>query len=680
MKKRFFRSERAASALGGLVTRYIKFVFQTGRLRSDPADAHAKLMAAHPCIATVWHGQGFMALPTRPPSMKVKVLVTRHGDGQFAGHALSGLGAELIHGAGAAGRKRKRDKGGAQALRAMVKALADGYTVIITADMPGSPPRQAGLGVVTLARISGRPVVPIGLATSNSIALNTWSKFVINLPFSKIGFAVGDPIDVPRQATAADMETARRAVEDGLNAACIKAFELTGANTVKAIQAVSVLKPKPGFSLQTYIAITRAMQPASGFILRRRVRRGKEIAERLGEREGHPSAPRPEGTLWWFHAASVGETNAILPIIHDLHKSRPKLNILLTTVTVTSAQIAEARLPPGAVHQFLPLDSPAFVRRFLDAWHPDLALFTESEIWPNLILEVDRRGVPLLLLNARMSDRSFARWKRLTGMSHPLFSRFDLIMAQNKRLARRLEKLGAPRVIFTGNIKFDAPPPPVDKAELALLQNAIGKRPVFLAASTHPGEDEIVLKAHKAASARIANLLTIIVPRHPERGAAIEQIAVGMGLKATRRETRGEPRGSIYIADTIGELGLFYTAAPVAFIGGSLVEHGGQNPVEAVKLGAAVLTGPHWFNFKDAYKTLQQCGGCRVVDDADELARAIIELCSNPALADAMRERAERGVAALGGAMQRTMDALEPYLPPLEHEPLQLPGPMTYAS
>ncbi len=679
MKKRFLRSERAASALGGLLARYITFVFKSGRLRTDPADADAKLMAAHPCILTLWHGQGFMALPVKPPAMKVKVLVTRHGDGQFAGRALSSLGAELIHGAGAAGRKRKRDKGGAQALRAMVKALADGYSVIITADMPGSPPRQAGLGVVTLARLSGRPVVPVGLATSNSIALNTWSRFVVNLPFSRIGFAVGDPVYVPRETRNAEMEAARKAVQDGLNAAGASAMAMSGMNPTKAIQAMSMAKPKPGLSLKIYTAVTRAMQPASGFILRGRSRRGKEIAERLGERIGHPGAPRPPGKLWWFHAASVGETNAILPILYALRKSRPSLNILLTTVTVTSAQIAEARLPPGAVHQFVPLDSPTFVRRFLDEWRPDLALFTESEIWPNLILESDRRDIPLILLNARMSDRSFARWKRLTGISRPLFSRFDLIMAQTKRLARRLEKLGAPRVIFTGNIKFDAPPPIVDKGELALLQTAIGKRPVFLAASTHPGEDEIILKAHQAASARIPNLLTIIVPRHPERGRSIEELASGMGLQARRRETRSEPNTSIYIADTIGELGLFYTVAPIAFIGGSLVEHGGQNPVEAVRLGAAVLTGPHWFNFKDAYKTLEQCGGCRIVHDADQLTRAIIDLCANPALADAMRERAERGIAALGGAMQRTMDALEPYLPPQE-QVLAPPGPVTYAS
>jgi 3-deoxy-D-manno-octulosonic-acid transferase len=665
MKKRFLLSGAMASALGSALAAYIKFVFRSGRMRSDPSDAHGKLMAAHPAIFAVWHGQGFMALPAKPPEMPAKLLVTRHGDGQFAGKALSQLGVDLIHGSGA-GRKRSRDKGGAQALRAMVRALNEGNSVIITADMPGAPPRRAGLGVVTLARLSGRPIVPAALATSRYIVLNTWSRFIVNLPFSRIGFAVGDPIYVPRDADEAALDQARKDVEDGLNAMSARAYVLAEADNARALPLQQTLKPNPGLSLRTYIAATRALQPLSGLILRRRARRGKEIEDRLGERYGRPGAARPNGPLWWFHAASVGETNAILPLLHALKQTRPQLNFLLTTVTVTSAGIAQQRLPAGSVHQFSPLDSPEYVRRFLDAWTPDAALFTESEIWPNLILEIDRRSMPLILVNARMSERSFSRWKRLTGISRPLFSRFALILAQTKRLARRLERLGAPQVIFTGNIKFDAPPPPVDKAELARFRAAVGKRPVFLAASTHPGEEELVVKAHVAAKMKFPALVTIIAPRHPERGKAIEDLAAAMGLQTARRSVGGEIDGrtNVYVVDTVGELGTFYSLAPVAFIGGSLVEHGGQNPVEAVKLGAAVLTGPHCFNFTDAYKTLEQCGGRRVVHTWEDLARAITELYGDAALAAAMRERAERGVLALSGALQRTLDALEPYLPP----------------
>ncbi|MDX2266405.1 MAG: glycosyltransferase N-terminal domain-containing protein [Hyphomicrobiales bacterium] len=680
MKNRLLRSEAVSSALGRALAGYIKLVFRTGRMRSDPDDAHAKLMANHPCIITVWHGQGFMALPARPDAMKVKVLVTAHADGQFAGRALSRLGAELIQGAGA-GRKRKRDKGGAQALRGMLRALADGYSVIITADMPGAPARRAGLGVVTLSRLSGRPIMPVALTTRRRIALNTWSRFVVNLPFSRIGFVVGDPITAPRAGDDETMEHVRTQVEAALNDAARRAEALSGRPPARdAEPAKASGKARPGLMLKAYTAATRAMEPASGFILRARERRGKEIEARLSERLGRPSAPRPEGVLWWFHAASVGETNAILPLLHALKASSPALNILLTTVTVTSARIAEARLPAGAIHQFLPLDSPAYVKRFLDAWRPDLALFTESEIWPNLILEADARGVPLLLLNARMSDRSFARWRRLQGVSRPLFSRFQLILAQTNRLARRLEKLGAPRTAATGNLKFDAPPPPVARAELARIQATIGPRPVFLAASTHPGEDEIVLEAHRRALARMPKLLTIIAPRHPDRGGDIEAAAKTLGLATRRRGLAQEPdaAASVFIADTIGELGLFYSLASVAFVGGSLVKHGGQNPVEAVKLGAAVLTGPHVFNFKDAYKTLERCGGCRVVHGVDEMARAMLDLYGDPALASAMRDRAERGVAALGGALQRTLDALRPYLPP--SAPEQLPAPISYAS
>jgi 3-deoxy-D-manno-octulosonic-acid transferase len=386
---------------------------------------------------------------------------------------------------------------------------------------------------------------------------------------------------------------------------------------------------------------------------------------------GHASAARPAAKLLWFHAASVGETNAILPLIEALRQERPELGILLTTVTVTSARIAASRLPQGAIHQFVPLDTPAFVTRFFDHWKPDVALFTESEIWPNLILEAKERGIALALLNARMSDRSFRRWLKMPGLSRALFSRFDIVLAQSEKLARRLGKLGAPKVIAAGNLKYDAPPPPIDRDELTRLRAALYGRPLFLASSTHPGEDEIVLAAHRALKPEFPRLLTIIVPRHPERGPGVAELASGMALVPSLRSLREPVAAStdIYVSDTIGELGLYYSLAPFAFIGGSLVPHGGQNPIEAVKLGSAVISGPHWHNFPEVYKALSDEDGCRFVTGVDDLTATVREMLRQPESLAALRANAEAAIAERCGALRRTLDALEPFLPPKPAQP-----------
>jgi 3-deoxy-D-manno-octulosonic-acid transferase len=384
---------------------------------------------------------------------------------------------------------------------------------------------------------------------------------------------------------------------------------------------------------------------------------------------GQANVARPEKTLLWFHAASVGETNTILPLIEELCSKRPDIGVLLTTVTVTSANIAASRLPEGAIHQFVPLDSPTFVTRFFDHWRPDMALFTESEIWPNLILEADKRDIPLVLLNATMSERSFRRWSKMPGLSRPLFSRFSVVLAQSERLAKRLKTLGAHNVIAAGNLKFDAPPPPIDSAELARLKDTVRARPVFLAASTHPGEDEMIAQTHQKLREAIPGLLTIIVPRHPERGSAIAAMSEGLlGLSVARR-SKGDaltPETEIYVSDTIGELGLFYSLATVAFIGGSLVPHGGHNPIEAVKLGAGVISGPHWHSFPEVFKAIADKCGCRFVKDADKLAETVLALFSDTASLEKMREGASAAVNELGGAMELTLAALEPFIPPQE--------------
>jgi 3-deoxy-D-manno-octulosonic-acid transferase len=668
MLKRLTRSNAFLAGVGTLAANYLRLVGITTRTICEPVDLDERLRESTPFIAAMWHGQFLMIPVANPRDLPVKCMVARHGDAEIVGRALQKFGHDLIRGAGAGERTRRKDRGGVHALRAAIKTLAEGTTVAMTADVPPGPARKAGLGIVTLARMSGRPIIPVAVATSRFSTFNTWSRFTVNLPFGKMAKVVGAPIHVSADASPEEMETARQAVEDSLNAATVRAYELAGSDAAKATPVSAGGSIAPGVLLRTYRGLSRGICPLAGWFLRRRCDQGKEVRERLGERKGVASIARPEQRLLWFHAASVGETNAILPLMNTLARERPDLALLLTTVTVTSSHIAAARLPKGAIHQFVPLDTPTFVARFFDHWRPDLALFTESEIWPNLILEADRRHVPLALLNARMSERSYRRWLKMPGLARPLFSRFALILAQSEVLARRLMSLGARKVIAAGNIKFDSPPPPVEATQLAQMKELMCGRLVFLAASTHPGEDEIIIAAHKLLMADHPGLLTIIAPRHPDRGPSIAALAEGQGL-AVRLRSKGEQpisEAQVYVADTIGELGLFYSLAPIAFIGGSLILHGGQNPLEAVKLGTGVLVGPYMDSFPEIYGTLIAKDGCCIVHSAEELAGAVRGYFSDPTRLDAMRMCAEAAIAPFCGAIDRTLSALEPLLPPKE--------------
>src|SRR6476661_6306197 len=336
-----------------------------------------------------------------------------------------------------------------------------------------------------------------------------------------------------------------------------------------------------------------AAAPFLPLLLSYRLRRGKEDATRLKERRGETDIARPAGPLVWVHGASVGEITAVLPLIEHLCKEG--FAVLVTSGTTTSAELAQHRLPPGAVHQFVPLDVPKFAERFLDHWRPDLALFVESDLWPNLVLASAARKIPLVLLNGRLSQRSFTRWSRIPQTIGALLKRLDLCLAQSPADAERYAQLGGQRVAMTGNLKLDVPAPPAEPAAVDALRAAIAGRPVIAAASTHAGEEAAVMDAHQRLRRRFPGLLTIIVPRHPHRGAEIAELARAATLTPALR-SRGETldaRTDIYVADTMGELGLVYRLSPVVFMGGSLVEPGGQNPIEPIKLGAAILHGPH---------------------------------------------------------------------------------------
>jgi 3-deoxy-D-manno-octulosonic-acid transferase len=397
-------------------------------------------------------------------------------------------------------------------------------------------------------------------------------------------------------------------------------------------------------------------------LLRYRLRRGKEHPERLSERRGQSTIPRPRGPLVWLHAASVGELVSILPLIECI--CRRDIGVLVTAGTVTAAEMAVLRLPHGAIHQFVPLDAPQFAARFLNHWRPDLALIVESELWPNMILAGAKRKIPLILINGRISERSSRRWRLAPRSIAALLNRFDLCLAQSAEDAVRYADLGAPRYLTTGNLKLDVPAPPADPSRLRMLQSAVGLRPVIAAVSTHPGEEQAAIEVHRNLRLNFPDLLTMVVPRHPERGAEIGAMAEAGGLSVPLR-SRGElPERTteIYVADTLGELGIIYRIAPIVFIGGSLVGHGGQNPIEAAKLGAAILHGPHVWNFAEVYAALDKAGGAEQVADTGQLAASIAVWLKDVEARTRTAQTGRQLMETLGGGLDRTVAALDPYL------------------
>lgn len=350
--------------------------------------------------------------------------------------------------------------------------------------------------------------------------------------------------------------------------------------------------------LPLYKAITALSAPFLALLLKYRVSIGKEDKNRLSERMGETAMPRPAGQLIWIHAASVGEAQSALILIARIHQIQPNVNFLVTSGTLTSANLMAKRLPPNAAHQFYPLDHPKWVKRFLNHWKPDLALWMESELWPNMLLTLKDKKIPAVLINARLSDKSYKRWKLLHGTIQKILSSFSLIMTQTDKDAERYKSLGAEQVFVTDNLKYSAAPLPYNETDLSKLQNAIGDRKIWLYASTHDGEESLACWLHKNLKQTHSNLLTIIVPRHPERRNDIEKECKSAGLSVSMRgENKNLPndKTDIYIADTLGELGLFYRLSPIAMIGRSFSNDGGggHNPIEAAQLDCAVLTGPN---------------------------------------------------------------------------------------
>ena len=412
------------------------------------------------------------------------------------------------------------------------------------------------------------------------------------------------------------------------------------------------MRPSP---LAFYGVLTALLEPLAPTLLRRRAARGKEDAARLGERLGRARLPRPDGGLVWLHGVSVGEATSLLPLVAALRAARPELTLLVTSGTTTAAEMLSKRLPDGVIHQYAPVDTPRTVDRFLSHWRPSLAIFVESELWPNMIQEAHARGVKLALVSARITGGTARNWGRFPVAAHEIFSSFDLILPQDDATAERVRLLGGspgPKL----NLKLAGDPLPADEVELARLREACGGRKVVLAASTHAGEDEIVVEAF--ASAADAGTLLILAPRHPDRG-----LDLAARFAATRRAAGEAPSGAIHVADTLGELGLFFRLADVVVMGGGWAGVGGHNPLEPARIGRPILTGPDVSNAAEPYADLFAEAAAIEAADAEALSRHLRGLLDNPAIARRMGEAALRYANRQSAALDDALDRLEPLLP-----------------
>jgi 3-deoxy-D-manno-octulosonic-acid transferase len=423
--------------------------------------------------------------------------------------------------------------------------------------------------------------------------------------------------------------------------------------------------PPSSAALGLWLAATWALAPFGAAILRRRLARGKEDPARWPERLGHIDVARPEGRVIWLHAVSVGEGMSVLPLLKALTADQG-VTVLLTCTTVTAMALMQARVPERVIVQFVPLDLPGPVTRFLDHWRPDVAVMVESEFWPRLIHSAHARGVPLILANARMSDRSARRWGWMGGLARAVLGRFTLLAAPDAAMAERLVTLGADgaRVQVTGSLKRAAERLPVDAKALAQLRAVIGGRPLWLAASTHAGEEAVVADAHRLLSRARPDALLILAPRHPDRAGEIGEILAARGLTQTWRSRSEAPEAQVYLADTLGEMGLWFDLCPTSFVGGSLLPGiGGHNAYEPALHGSAVLHGPHVGNFADLYARLDAAGAAQPVTDAASLAAVLERVLGDPVAWQALTAAATGVLAAEADGVAATAALILAQLP-----------------
>ncbi len=398
--------------------------------------------------------------------------------------------------------------------------------------------------------------------------------------------------------------------------------------------------------------------------IKKRLNNGKEDKQRFNERVGRSKLPRPEGKLVWLHGASVGESVSMLPLIQKILDTYSDAHVMVTTGTVTSADVMSKRLPERAFHQFIPIDNPIFTTRFVKHWHPDVALWFESEFWPAMLSSIRRKNIPLILINGRISNKSFKRWQQFDFISKELLACFSLCLGQSEEDAYRLQVLGAKSSMCLGNLKYAGLPLPIDEEKRDSILKQIGKRPLWLASSTHNDEEVRIAKIHKRLKEKIPGLLTIIAPRHPQRGKEIKEQIENLDLKGALRSANEKitPSTDIYIADTIGEMGIWYNIAKIVFIGGSLIPHGGQNFIEPSRVRDAVIVGPHMHNFTDAMNRAKKADAVMQVTDTQELEELLDQLLSNKELLEAKASLAYNWANSEAKVLDGIMDKVKGYI------------------
>ena len=398
--------------------------------------------------------------------------------------------------------------------------------------------------------------------------------------------------------------------------------------------------------------------------INKRKENGKEDVKRFNERIGRPALKRPEGKLVWLHGASVGESVSMLPIIQKIIETYPDIHVMVTTGTVTSADVMNKRLPERAFHQFIPIDNPIFTTRFVKYWHPDVVLWFESEFWPAILSSIRRKNIPLILINGRISNKTFKRWQQFDFLSKELLSCFTLCLGQSEEDAYRLRVLGAKDAICLGNLKYAGLPLPIDEEKRNELLTQINNRPLWLASSTHNDEEVKVAKIHQRLLAKFPDLLLIIAPRHPNRGHEITDELHKLNIKTALRSANEKITAAtnIYIADTIGEMGLWYDIANLVFIGGSLIPHGGQNFIEPSRVRDAVIVGPYMHNFTDAMNRAKKADAIMQINDTVELEELVSQLLENKDLLEAKRSLAYNWATSESKVLDGIMDKVKGYI------------------
>ena len=398
--------------------------------------------------------------------------------------------------------------------------------------------------------------------------------------------------------------------------------------------------------------------------IQKRIEIGKEDTKRFNERIGRPTKERPEGKLIWFHGASVGESVSMLPLINRLLETSEDTHVMVTTGTTTSAEIMGKRLPERAFHQYITIDNPAFTKRFVKYWQPDLVLWFESDFWPAMLSTIKKKNIPLILVNGRISNKSFKRWQQFDFICKELLGCFTFCLGQSEEDAYRLRVLGAKNSACLGNLKFAGLPIPVDEEKKAEITKQIGNRRIFCISSTHENEEYLLGKHCKRLFEKHPDVLVLIAPRHPQRGEEIKKQLTDLGLTVSLRSANEKitAKTQVYIADTIGELGIWYGISPIVFIGGSLVPHGGQNFMEPSRLKDAVIVGPYMHNFTEAMQRAQKANAIIQVNDAEEVMDTVIQLFDNKDLLEAKQSLAYNWASGEAKVLDGIVEKVKGYI------------------